>query len=1062
MIQNVEQIHQIDLYTVINEYVELKKNGSGYVGCCPFHNEKTPSFHVSPSKNIWKCFGCSVGGNSPVDFLQELKGMTYPEALEEAARIGRVEVEYVNKGNRTEFLARHKEEKRRRTELLTTLQALQNVYWNDTWAHVNFADQEQAIVAGRKYRFGIIREFGLAWVQEGIKKQAENHGLSMESLKELGVLRSTDRGVVDLFWQRSLFPIHDHQGRICGYGARKPQDDDSKAPKYINSPESIVYDKSNLLYGLFQSRRGIREKDLCILTEGYTDVLTCHEFGFNYTVATCGTALSDKQAQLIKRFTKNVLIIRDGDEAGRKATARDVEILARNGMNPRLFFLDEGQDPDTFLRKEGVGTAGMQYCIDGMTQDGIIWRIMQEWDENDNFKKQNAYRIAAEILGSIESESLVNTYLTELTKKSRMGAVKMMLKSAMKEYQEAQFIDKSPLNDRQKRDVLNFGLYIENNCYYMAHSTEGEGMQISNFIIVPIMLVIGAEQSQRLFEIVNEYGKRHIINIPSEKLTTLNDFKKVSEGKGNFRFTGKTEDFERVKAKVYHETSDCFPITIMGLHREGFYSWGNGISYQNEFFPVNEYGIVKHQGTNYFLPAFSNLQANIKSDDVDETYEFEKKFSFHPAPASISVRDWSLLMQKVHGTNGAMGVAWYVASLFRDIIFNKFQFFPHLFLFGPSGAGKTFMARSVMAMFGKGNHQDPFNLTSGTPVAFKRRLAQVSNGIVWFDEYSNGVDLRRVEALKGAYDGAGHEKGIATNDNRTKTTKVKSALLVSGQQQPTADIALLKRVILLSFKSGTNSLEKQQIASKLKDYEKTGQLTQITQCLAQYRDLMEDKFSDEYDRLRRIFNRTFDAEGYRPEDRIINNTLIPLTAANIISEKLDFGFDIAKLQEIAYQNIIDQTESIFNEDELSIFWRIVEYLHQKGINDPKSGIHHKEDILVESRLSETFQNEANRKDRKDSLLINFEEEKTVIYIRFTKLHPEYQDRHQRQRNKPGLDLQALKYYLKNSDAYLGQKRSKKFGASAFSCFAFDMEKLGIEIPLSLEIGEEMPEISSNN
>lgn len=1061
MIQNVDTIHQIDLYTVIKEFVNLKKNGSGYSGCCPFHDEKTPSFHVSPSKNIWKCFGCDVGGNSPVDFLMELKGFTYPEALEEAARIGRVEVEYVNKAGRGEFIARSKEENKRKTDLYTTLTALQNVYWTNTWGHINYVDNEYVEVSGRQYRFEIVRKFGLSWVDEGIKSTAEEHALNVETLKELGILRSTDRSVVDLFWQRSLFPIYDHAGKISGYGGRKAKDDTSKSPKYINSPESLVYDKSNILYGLYQSRGGIRKKDLCILTEGYTDVLTCHEYGFDNTVASCGTALSDKQARLIKRFTRNVLILRDGDEAGRKAAARDVEILARNGMNPRVLFLDEGEDPDTFLRKKGVGAVGLQFCIDGMTLDGIIWRVMQEWDHNDNFKKQNAYRKAAEILGSLESEALMNTYIGELTKKAHMGSVKLILKDYIKEYQDSKFTDKSPLNDRQKKDVLNYGLYIENNCYYVAYSTEGEGVQISNFIIVPIMLVIGAENSQRLFEIVNEHGKRHIINIPSERLTNLNDFKKVSEGKGNFRFTGKTEDFERVKAKVYHETSDCFPITIMGMHREGFYSWGNGISHDNQFYPVNEYGIVKHQGTSYFLPAFSNLQANIKSDDVEETYEFEKKFSFYPAPESISFKAWSRLMVQVHEFNGSMGVGWYIASLFRDIIFNKFQFFPHLFLFGPSGAGKTFMARSIMALFGKGNHQDPFNLTSGTPVAFKRRLAQVSNGVVWFDEYSNGVDLRRVEALKGAYDGAGHEKGIASNDNRTKTTKVKSALLVSGQQQPTADIALLKRVILLSFKSGTNSLEKQQIASKLKDYEKTGQLTQITQCLNQYREYMEDEFSDQYDRLRRKFNQHFEDDGYRPEDRIINNHLIPLAAAKIIARKLEFGFDVNHFENVCYRNIIDQTESIFNEDELSIFWRIVEYLHDKGINDPKNGIHHKEDMLVEKRLSENFQNELDRKDRKDSITKNFEAEKTVIYIRFTKLHAEYQDRHQRQRSKPGLDLQALKYYLKNSDAYLGSKRAKKFGAASYSCMAFDMDKLGVEIPLTLETWDEVIENPSN-
>ena len=326
----------------------------------------------------------------------------------------------------------------------------------------------------------------------------------------------------------------------------------------------------------------------------------------------------------------------------------------------------------------------------------------------------------------------------------------------------------------------------------------------------------------------------------------------------------------------------------------------------------------------------------------------------------------------------------------------------------------------------------------------------MSNAIIWFDEYSNDVDFRRVEALKGAYDGAGHERGIASQDNRTKTTKVKSAIVLSGQQQPTKDIALFKRVISLTCKNGRNTLEQQIRAKDLKSLEETGQLTQITQYLVQYRDLVVDKFSETFEKMRVAFNKELEEKELFIEDRIINNHLIPVSVVFILYKELDFGFGIEDFLRDTVQNIIEQSDAIYNEDELSIFWRIIEYLHDIGLKDPRQGIHHKLDILIQEQTSETFQNELNKKERKDTIKKTYDVQKKLMYIRFSKIHPLYQERHQRQRGKNGLDLGALQYYLRASPAYQGQKRSKKFGDKSYSCYVFDLDQLSVELPLTIE------------
>ena len=1043
MIKNVDAIHELSILEVISDFVELKKQGANYIGCCPFHNEKTPSFHVSPSKNIYKCFGCGEGGNSAVTFLMEKEGYSYPEALEYVARKHNMAVEY-QQGQQDEFRQQLKVDNERRKELHSILKQITAAYLKQT-------TKEHFKLLGRAYQEATLQQFHICYAPK------ENWILKAkqwpeEALRELQLIKFPDQGKpYDTFRNRILFPIFNNRGDIVGFGGRKPTSDTNKKnPKYINSSESLAFDKSRELYGLFQAKKAIREADEVILVEGYTDVLSLYDHGISNVVASCGTALTIEQAKLIKRYTSNVLILRDGDPAGRKAAIRDTELLIKQGLNPKVCILPEEEDPDSFIREHKK--SGFEFYLEDKAEDGMIWRIMLEWDENNTIQKEKAFHTAGDLLSYIDSSTLKESYVRELCKKSRMGAVKSILKEVISEYEKKRLKKSdSHLNQEQQTDVINYGLYEDGQRYFVSSNAQNIGYQISNFTINPIMLVIGANESQRIVEIKNEYGKQVMLNLPSNSFTSMHEFKRETERMGNYLFTGKMEHFDKVKAKVYKHTEDCYPIRVMGTHREGFYTWGNGLSFENKFYPVNEFGVVEFNKTKYFLPAFSKLQDMIKSDEMEEEFEFEKKFKFNTMHNCISLEEWSDRMVQVHQGNGMMAVAYACSSLFRDIVFRKFSFFPHLNMFGPSGSGKTFICRSIMALFGQSNKQDPFNLSSGTPVAFKRRLAQVSNGIIWFDEYSNNIHVSRVEALKGAYDGAGHEKGVATQDNRTKTTKVKSALLISGQQQPTQDIALFKRVISLNFKTGKNSLDRQIKAKELKDIEETGQLTQITQFLLQFRTIIDEKFSTELERLRVAFNKQLDKDGHFVEDRIIQNHLIPLAIFNLLRQEIPFGFSITDFTAFVYQNIVEQSEAIFNEDELSIFWRIVEYLHEKRM------LIHKQDIIIEEKKSEKFKNELDKKKKGDSLLKNFEQPKTLLYMRFAKIHPEYQDRHQKQRNKPGLDLQALQYYLKSSPAYLGQKKAKKFDGKAYACYVFDLAELPVELPLTVG-ASELPDL----
>lgn len=1043
MIKNTDTIHQVDLVKVISQYVKLEKRGAQHIGCCPFHNEKTPSFHVSATKSLYKCFGCGEGGNSPVQFLMDHKGLSYPEALEEVARIGGITVEYER--NRAEYSEQQKQIHDRKKQATELMQQVIRVYQPDELELYDTID-----CFGKQYKPQTIAIWGIGYAPDGniIKNLAKANDLDVQLLCDIGILKSSDRGGhYDFYRDRLLFPIHDHRGRVVAIGGRKSNlDTDPKNPKYINSPETLIYNKSETLYGLHINKRGIHKAQQAILVEGYTDVITMHEYGFDNAVASCGTALTTEQVKLLKRYTDQVLVLRDGDQAGHDAAVKDVETLILAGIHHvKVCLMKDKEDPDSFLRKHTA--RGLEVYIEDNAQDGLVWRVMLEFDEDDPYKVDKAINKAGELLAVIDSSTLRENYIRELTAKKNMGSRKQILKDAIAKYEKNNLTKSrgSDLTKDQENDIIEYGIYEWKNSYFVTSDPQSAGHQVSNFIIKPLMLVIGSKESQRIVEIANMH-RSYVINMPSDKLVSITDLKKEVARYGNFRFFGKPEAYESMLAKVYQGCKDCFPITALGWNSKGFYAWGNGISVDGKFIPVDEYGIVEHDKVQYLLPAYSKVQDTFINEDSEENYAFEKAFSFHYNPGAIGFREWTQRMIDVHQDHGMIAVAYYIASLFRDIIFDKLSFFPHLNLFGKPQAGKGLLANSLMSMFGK-DHSF-FNLNMGTNVAFTRKLAQSSNAIVVFDEYDNDVDKRRIDQLKGAYDGIGREVGKADHSNQTRIIKVRSALIILGQQQPTQDTALFQRCITLNITDKDRTLEWEKHVGALKKIRDTGELTNITQYILSFREEFAKEFSDAHERISSAVKEELRKSDYIiPNHRIINNYAVIFTSYFLFAKKLPFAFSADNFKDHFVKTLVEQSNAMLSEDETAVFWRIVEYL--LAIRE----ISHFEDIFVEQRTKpETIMNELDRSERKDSIPVYFDEPTTLVYITFKRIHPMYQERHHRMKGKHGFEYETLKHYLKNSPAYVGQKRAKKFGPGGPSptCFVFRLDELPVHFDLSIE------------
>jgi len=361
--------HQIDeifravrIEEVVGEFVHLKKRGVNYLGLCPFHNEKTPSFTVSPLKGIFKCFGCGKAGNS-VGFLMEHLKLSYPEALRWLAQKYNIPIEE-RQLTEKELLQRTEKE-----SIFAVLSFAEKFYKNYLWNEDEGKSVGLSYLRSRGLEDHIITSFGLGYApasRNAFTQPALHHGFKKTFLFKSGqcLLKNDvnpetvqeeqiqEQDLSDRFTGRVMYPVYDEAGRVLGFGGRTLSNDKNIA-KYVNSPESVVYHKSDVLYGLYQAKKHIQQENAAILVEGYMDVISLHQYGFCNTVASSGTSLTEGQIKKIHRFAENVILAYDGDEAGQKASERAVPMLLEEGLNVFLIFFPDGEDPDSYAKKYG-------------------------------------------------------------------------------------------------------------------------------------------------------------------------------------------------------------------------------------------------------------------------------------------------------------------------------------------------------------------------------------------------------------------------------------------------------------------------------------------------------------------------------------------------------------------------------------------------------------------------------------------------------------------------------------------------------------------------------------
>ena len=1027
-----------NIVELIGETVSLTKKGKYYVGKCPFHNEKTPSFKVDLNKGTYRCFGCGKYGDI-INFLQERDGLTFVEAIKELGKKYGVEVKDSPETTEETKTRMHKE------SLLATNAIVDKFYVQQ------FKESKEAqAYAFNRWGEEFCISKGIGYAPNFGKALAGLH-VTRETLVELGLL---NKGGYDLYQDRVVIPIRDKNSKVIGFTARCMGD---KTPKYLNSADSVLFHKSQVLFGINDAWKQATMVDKMFLVEGAPDCMRLHSIGVENTVAALGSAWSKDHFVQIKKYASKVCFLPDDDppkrgehfghgvqvvfEAGKLAMECGLSVSIKE-----IPYIENAhkQDPDTFYQNMNVFRSVEEV-------DFILWRAQKAFRFAQTTEEQRVVvREIAYLLTLIDDPTGVSMYVDKL---SAISGKKTL-------WREAINAEKKRIEEEEKRErgeavddlYKRFGFYVENGKYFSI-TEKGNVYEWSNFTMEPLFHIKDNLSPKRLYTLTNELHMKVLIELNQEDLVSISKFKQKIEGQGNFIWKATERELTKLKSFLYEKTETASQIKQMGWQREGFYAFGNGVFFKNKFYPADEYGIVRLPDLgNYYLPSSSKIY----KDDA-RLFTFEKQF-VHLNYSSVTLEEFTTQLFKVFGDNGRIGFAFYLATLFRDVVTNASaeHWFPILNLFGPKGSGKSELGHTLLALFTIA-YKAP-NIQNSTISALNDTVAASANALAHIDEYKNDLDPKVIEFLKGLWDGTGRSRMNMDLDKKKEVTAVDAGIILSGQEMPTADIALFSRLIFLQFPRSTFTQEEKKNYMRLMEM-RSGGLTHLTIALLKYRKRFEERFTGTLKEVRKQVGVAL--QGKQCEDRIVNNWCVPLAALRVLQDAVPtLAYD--DLFKIVIEGILKQTAECKTNGEQGTFWNMVQFFFSEGI------INDTADFMVRYKM----------KLKTDVVDVAWLEKKPILYLQTSRIFNLYR-KEGRKSDEKVLPTDALKYYLVNSPSYLGQKvarfnvyrngfpvldsvRKDKFGnpaklSQAARCYCFDYQKLVDQYSLNMITGDGVPE-----
>lgn len=983
--------------------ISVQKNGSIYKGCCPLHNEKTPSFVIYPNSNRFVCFGCGETGNA-IDLVLKIKRCTFIEAVKYVAETVNYELQ--------EDYQETEEDKNRRAKAESIIEINKlAMQWFCNQLPKNSHASEYA--SGRWKQDTIMQwsigyapdDFGALYNYLRNEKKVRYDYIMSHPL----FATSKNGSVYCRFRNRIMFPVFSSGNEPVAFCGRYIGTD-TKSPKYINSTDTEdVYTKGDCFFGWNYAWSEAHRKDEIILVEGNPDVIKMHEIGISNVVAACGTSLTKKHIDMLKKHVANVVLLYDNDNKddgsnpGQQAAENNGAALMNEGLNVYNITIaaekGEKQDPDTFFKDKKHFEVYASNC----KKPYVVFlaeRIKHRCTDPTSTAAA-IDRIAKFLIGKSESESI--GYIDRLSKiippkKIWTAAIKNLNKKNEEEVRANEY----GLNDEQMNMAKVYGFFVRKNSYKIIRSQDGAFEDVSNFVMKPLFHIESSTAAKRLYRIENNMGLVRDIEIAQKDLVSKSAFCTCVESRGNFLFTGSDRALAKIKGYLYENTKTCNQIDQLGWQKAGFWAWCNGIvTKDGTMIPIDDLGTVQYGGQWYYLPGLSSTTKN----DVS-FYQFERNFINQESDASLFI--FADKVRAAYGTNGIITLCYYFAVLFRDIIFEKFDGFPLLNIFGQKGTGKTKLITSFLRLFGE--RDKGVNIDSATPAAIADHISHCRNALVHIDEYKNSVDYNKIDILKGVYDGTGRTRINIDKDRKKETTAVDCGVVLTGQEMTTADNALFSRVIYLTLNNTKFSAQQRADFEDLKEYEKKG-LTSITNSIITLREVVEKNYERNYEQTKEEIKQAINTREI--ETRILENWVMVLAVLRTIDNHVELPFHYDTVFPLFTKGIETQNEAVKDSNEIGNFWRAVESMLTNG------DIETEYDIKTYMGRSGFKLWKGSGKDRKET---TYTQKFDVVYINpdrifnaYARLQKATKDKHANIMNE-----ESLRHYLMNQDEYMGE------------------------------------------
>lgn len=983
----IEAVKALDIVDVIGKFVNLKKAGTNYTALSPFTEEKSPSFTVSTSKGIWKCFSSGKGGSGSISFVMEHESLSFPEAIEAIANSHGIFIEYD-----TNFTPEQKESYNKHQAEIKSIQQL--LSW--TTAQFHSIDPHINFTKKRAFKKEVLNRFQVGGTPDepkALTAEAIKAGYTLEILQKAGL---TNKGEFDCFHERTIFPIHDYRGNVVAFiGRINEPNTQTKPPKYYNSPDSL-WQKGHHLYGLHLAIDKIQQSGFAYMVEGNPDVIRCHQVGLTNTVAPCGTSLTIEQIKLLKRYTEEIVLLPDydiekKDNPGIAAMHRNALLLIENGFTvsvciPATTKTTTNTDPDEWIKNLRTPDKIDKWLLN--TEDYISAYLVRDCitlGDKSAKEKANQVKRLGEVLELLPNTTLRNIYYDNIGKEWQDFKRKYKL---IKRDDAPSNVQLDKLKKDDKEDFFEYGFYEKDNCYFTMNN--GRNVRICSFKIDILYFVVSSENPKYVCKFTNVLGRSRIAPVTTDDFTSVAMFKKIVGRLGLYIFEGSDTDLNKLKLKLFNGVKEASEPQYMGYNPyHKHYTWANGLSYNGNFYKADKYGIVTiqksvtdmesfkklppeshvlfngdlhvildplkfiaEQNENtvqqyidahkvvklyyHFLPFASTLKF---TNDEDDQYEFQRKFT-HFQKTGLSFNQWAKLFVEVYGDNGIIAICYYIMALYRDIVFKgNNSYIPILGFFGLPQSGKSTCARSLSRMFGTPPLSDGVNLESGaTPTAILRYLSSMQNSLLWLNEYKNTISEQKRGMIKGIADGTGKLAGRNTGGNETKSYVPKSAVILCGQDLPTQDAATLTRTIINEFDKENRNPEAFQ---KLLEAENKLQTTSVTHELLQHQHHVEQYYTTLEPSTTRYF-KTEMREKHKTEtdDRGALNFSSITVPVTILMEKtnLEFPFTIDQLEKICIAKIKNSIAIQHTSNDVEKYFQVVASCIGREVME---GIHYK-------------------------------------------------------------------------------------------------------------------------